>query len=58
MTTTIDSILGYEEKEMDYDNELEKILDMNLSSIERIQLINLYSDKDVIEIINQIIGEN
>ena len=56
MTTTIDSILGCEEKEMDYDNELEKILDMNLSSIERIQIINIYSDKDVIEIINKING--
>ena len=56
MTTTIDSILGCEEKEMDYDNELEKILDMNLSSIERIQIINLYSDKDVIEILNKING--
>ena len=54
MTTTIDSILGCTEKEMDYDNELEKILDMTLSSIERIQIINLYSDKDVIEIINKI----
>ena len=55
MTTDINHILGKEEIEVtNYDNELEKILDMNLSSIERIQLINLYNGKDVIEIINKI----